>query len=299
MTRAQAQSRIADVMERFLSVACKRLPDDVYEKLRQCRDSETSPLQKVVYDSYFENLERAWQMGRPCCQDTGLVHFYIRCGADFPWIGAVEPALRQAVARATVSAPLRTNAVDFFTERNTGDNTGEHMPWLHWDILPEGSDLQICVYFAGAGCALPGRAQVFKPADGYGAIVRFVFDAVSGLALNACPPLIVGVGLGHNIENASVLSKMACLRPLGTSHPHPKGEKLERDLLAGLNALGVGAQGLPGDRIAMEVHVESSSRHTATIAAAVNVSCYTHRRGFITFLEDLAYDQSSYQGVTV
>ena len=297
MTKDEARTILADVMERFLGVACKRLPDDVYAKLRECAQGETSPLQRAVYESYFENLRLAQQLDRPCCQDTGLLHFYIRCGADFPYIGVVESALGQAVARATASAPLRPNAVDFFTERNTGDNTGERMPWLHWDILPEDSQLEICVYFAGAGCSLPGRAQVFKPSDGYGAIVRYVFDAVSGLALNACPPLIVGVGLGHNIENAGVLSKMACLRPLGSANPHPRGAKLERDLLAGLNSLGVGAQGLPGNRIAMEVHVESSARHTATIAAAVNVSCYTHRRGFITFREDMTYSQSSYKGV--
>ena len=213
MTKDGARTILADVMERFLGVACKRLPDDVYAKLRECAQGETSPLQRAVYESYFENLRLAQQLDRPCCQDTGLLHFYIRCGADFPYIGVVESALGQAVARATASAPLRPNAVDFFTERNTGDNTGERMPWLHWDILPEGNQLEICVYFAGAGCSLPGRAQVFKPSDGYGAVVRYVFDAVSGLALNACPPLIVGVGLGHNIENAGVLSKMACLRP--------------------------------------------------------------------------------------
>lgn len=299
MTKDEAQRRMADVMERFITVACRRLPDDVYERLQQCRDGETSELQKVVYDSYFENLKMAQTLDRPCCQDTGLPHFYIRCGADFPFIGAVEGALTQAVRRATVSSPLRPNAVDFFTERNTGDNTGERMPWLHWDIVPDSSDMQICTYFAGAGCSLPGRAQVFKPSDGYGAVVKFVFEAVSGLALNACPPLIVGVGLGHNIENAGVLSKVACLRPLGTEHPHPRGAKLERDLLAGLNSLGVGAQGLPGGRIAMAVHVESSARHTATIAAAVNVSCYTHRRGFLTFHADMSYDQSSYRGVTL
>ncbi len=299
MTNKEAGAVLTDVMERFLCVACKRLPDDVYEKLRQCRAAETSELQRVIYDSYFDNLRRAWEMGRPCCQDTGLLHFYIRCGADFPYMGAVEPALRLAVARATASAPLRENTVDYFTERNTGDNTGERMPWLHWDILPEGSDLEICAYFAGAGCCLPGRAQVFKPADGYGAIVKYVFDAVADLALNACPPLIVGVGLGHNVENAAVLSKMAYLRPLGTSHPHPKGAKLERDLLAGLNGLGIGAQGLPGERVAMEVHVESSARHTATIAVGVNVSCYTHRRGFITFHEDMSWEQDSYKGVSL
>ena len=125
MTKQEAQAVLAETMEKFLGVACKRLPDDVYEKLRECRDSETSELQRVVYDTYFENLQKAQEMDRPCCQDTGLLHFYINCGADFPYMGIVEKALREATAKATFSAPLRQNTVDFFTERNTGDNTGE------------------------------------------------------------------------------------------------------------------------------------------------------------------------------
>lgn len=299
MTNQDAQAKLTEVMERFLDLACKRLPDDVYARLKECRDSETSEMQKVIYDTYFDNLKKAEEMNRPCCQDTGLLHFYINCGADFPYMGVVEKALREATAKATFSAPLRQNTVNFFEERNTGDNTGERMPWLHWEIIPDNSDLEICTYFAGGGCCLPGCAKVFKPSDGYAAIVKYVFDAVSDLGLNACPPLIVGVGLGHNMENAAVLSKMAYLRPLGTHHAHPKGARLERDLLDGLNRLGIGAQGLPGNKVAMEVHVESSARHTATIAVGVNVACYAHRRGFITFHRDMSYDIQSYKGVTL
>lgn len=299
MTNQEAQARLTTLMEKFLDVACKKLPDDVYEKLKECREAESSEMQKVIYDTYFDNLDKAQALSRPCCQDTGLLHFYIDCGADFPYMGVVEAALREATARATYSAPLRQNTVNFFEERNTGDNTGERMPWLHWEIIPNNSDLKICAYFAGGGCCLPGCAKVFKPSDGYAAIVKYVFDAVSDLGINACPPLIVGVGLGHNMENAAVLSKMAYLRPLGTHHPHPKGEKLENDLLEGLNKLGIGAQGLPGNKVAMEVHVESSARHTATIAVGVNVACYAHRRGIITFHDDLSYDIESYKGVTL
>lgn len=299
MTNQEAQVKLAEVMEKFLGVACKRLPDDVYAKLAECREQETSEMQKTIYDTYFDNLKKAQEMNRPCCQDTGLLHFYINCGAEFPYMGIVEKALREATSKATFSAPLRQNTVNYFEERNTGDNTGERMPWLHWEIIPDNSDLEICTYFAGGGCCLPGCAKVFKPSDGYAAIVKYVFDAVSDLGLNACPPLIVGVGLGHNMENAAVLSKMAYLRPLGTHHPHPKGAKLEEDLLNGLNSLGIGAQGLPGSKVAMEVHVESSARHTATIAVGVNVACYAHRRGLITFHHDMSYDIQSYKGVTL
>lgn len=299
MTNQEAKTRLATVMEQFIGLACKRLPDDVYAALEDCRKAETSDIQKAIYDTYFDNLKKAIELNRPCCQDTGLLHFYIDCGSEFPYLGIVEEALRAATARATFSSPLRQNTVDYFYERNTGNNTGERMPWIHWEIIPGRSDMHICTYFAGGGCCLPGCARVFKPSDGYAAIVKWVFDAVTDLGLNACPPLVVGVGLGHNVENAAVLSKKAYLRPLGTHHPHPKGAKLEQDLFNALNSVGIGAQGLRGNRVAMAVNVESSARHTATIAVGVNVACYAHRRGYITFDSDLNYTLDSYKGVSL
>ncbi len=299
MKNQQAAEKFTGIMEKFIGLSSKRLPDDVFEKLKELRDKEESPMQKVIYDTYFDNLQKAIEMSRPCCQDTGLLHFYIKAGAEFPYIGIIKDCLHDAVARATVSAPLRQNVVDYFVERNTNDNTGERIPWINWDIIPDNDEMEITTYFAGGGCCLPGKAQVFKPSDGYAAIVRYVFDAVSDLGINACPPLIVGVGLGHNVENAAVLSKKAYLRPLGTHHQHPKGANLEKQLTEGLNKLGIGAQGLRGNSAVMEVHIESSGRHTATIAVAVNTACYAHRCGRIRFNKDLSYDIISYEGATL
>jgi len=296
MTRNEARKNLADTMEQFIALSARRLPDDVFNKLEECREQETTPMQKVLYEAYFDNLKKAWELKRPCCQDTGLLHFYIEMGTAFPYQDIVEEALRTATHNATFSVPLRQNTVNYFEERNTGDNVGERMPWVHWDLIPGGDSLEIITYFAGGGCCLPGRSQVFKPSDGYASIIKYVFDAVSDLGINACPPLVVGVGLGHNMENAALLSKKAYLRPLGTNHPHPKGEKLEQDLLEGLNNLGIGAQGMRGKCAAMEVHVESSARHTATIAVGVNVACYAHRRGVIRFNKDLSYEILSYKG---
>ncbi len=296
MQKEEAEKKLQETMEKFMKLVSIRLPDDVLEKLKECRDKESSDMQKVIYDSYFENLDVAIKEQRPCCQDTGLLHFYLKAGSEFPYLGVVEEALRKATRNATRDIPLRQNTVNFFEERNTKDNTGERIPWIHWDIVPDDDHLEVCTYYAGGGCCLPGCAKVFTPFDGYGAIVKYVFDAVAGLGVNACPPLIVGVGLGTNVENAAVLSKIAYLRPLGTHHPNPKGAKMERDLCDGLNRLGIGAQGLPGKVAAMEVHIESSARHTATIAVGVNVACYAHRRGFITFDRDLKATIRGYRG---
>ena len=295
MNREEAAERLSERVERFIGLAATRLPDDVLEKLAECRSKETDPMQKRIYDAYFTNLELAKALDRPCCQDTGMLHFYVTAGAAFPHLAAVEEALRLAVRRATRGVPLRPNSVAFFDERNSGDNTGERTPWIHWEIVPDRDDLEILVYFGGAGCSLPGNARVCKPSDGYGAVVKAVFDTVTDLGLNACPPLIVGVGLGTNAENAALLAKKACLRPLGTHHAHPRGAALEDALLEGLNALGVGAQGLRGKTAVMGVQVESSDRHTANFAVGVSVACYVHRRGVIRFDRDLNWEVSGYR----
>ena len=297
MDKELARNRIADTMEKFLRLGAVRLPDDVYKKLKECEEKETSEMQKVLYKSYFDNLDTAFKKNRPCCQDTGLLHFYIEVGTEFPYMDILEDALREATINATQSVPLRQNTVNYFEEKNTGNNVGERIPWIHWDIVPGGDNLEIIQYFAG--CVLPGCAKVFKPSDGYEAIVEYVFDAVSDLGINACPPLIVGVGLGHNIENAALLSKKAYLRPIGTSHHHERGKELEEALLEGLNNLGIGAQGMKGNSVAMAVNIESSARHTATIAVAVNVACYAHRRGVIKFYKDLSYEIMNYEGADI
>jgi L(+)-tartrate dehydratase alpha subunit len=295
----ETAERFVQIMEKMIGLSCKRLPDDVDQRLTELRSREDSLLQKNIYDSYFDNLEKALSYDRPCCQDTGLPHFYIKAGTGFPYLDMVVEGLTEAVRRATVSVPLRPNAVNYFEEENTADNTGERMPWINWDLVPGETGLEITSYFAGAGCCLPGRAQVFKPSEGYAAVVRMVFDAVTDPGLNACPPLIVGVGLGHNIENAALLSKKAYLRPLGTKHHHPGGAKMEVDLLEGLNKLGIGAQGLPGNSAALAVHIESSARHTATLAAAVNTSCYIHRRSIIKFQQNMDYTILTHKGAVL
>ena len=282
------EEKFISIMENFIALVSIRLSDDVMMRLAEMQKGEDSPLQKEIYESYFKNFQMAAELKRPCCQDTGMIQFYIRAGTSFPYLHITEEVLIEAVRRATKNVPLRPNAVDFFNEKISGDNTGERSPWIEWDLIPGSQDMEITVYFSGAGCSLPGHARVFKPSDGLEAIIPFVFDAVYGPGVNACPPLLVGIGLGHNIENAAVLSKKACLRRLGTQHHHPQGAELEKRLTAGLNSLGMGAQGMRGNQAVMGVHIESSARHTATIACAVNVSCYALRRGIVRLGKDLS-----------
>jgi len=286
------KERFIDVIENFISRTAIRLSDDIVSRLMEMSKSEDTPLQKVIYDSYFKNLKMAFDQRKPCCQDTGMLQFYIKAGSAFPHLDITAEAVTEAVRRATKSVPLRPNAVNYFDEKISDDNTGERCPWIDWEIIPSSSIMEITLYFSGAGCSLPGQAKVFKPSDGIEAIIPFVYDIVCGLGVNACPPLLVGIGLGHNIENAAVLSKKAILRPLGTHHHHPQGAELEKRIMETLNNSGMGAQGLRGNNCVMGVHIESSARHTATRACAVNLSCYMLRRGVIRLKGDLSCENN-------
>lgn len=294
MDKREAQRSLTDIMARFTGYVGKRLPQDVLDKLARLREGEQSPLSRVVYDSMFENLEAADRLDRPCCQDTGVIQYFVTAGASFPLLGELREILGDAVREATKEAPLRHNAVETFVEKNTGDNTGTRVPWIEWDIVP-GDGATIEVYMAGGGCSLPGAAKVLMPSAGYEGIVQFVFDVITSYGVNACPPLLVGVGVSTSVETAAMLSKKAILRPIGTRHPNPQAAEMELLLEKGLNEVGLGPQGLSGNSTVLGVHIESSARHPSTIGVGVSVGCWAHRRGTIRIAPDLSYEILSHK----
>jgi L(+)-tartrate dehydratase alpha subunit len=296
MTRQQQSEQLTDLMARFTAYVGKHLPDDVLKRLRELRDIESGPLSRVVYDSMFKNLELACELDRPSCQDTGVIQFFIRAGARFPLLGELCPILTEAVRVATRIGPLRHNAVETCDEKNTGDNTGTRIPWIDWEIVADDAGVEIDVYMAGGGCTLPGAAKVLMPAAGYEGVVQFVFDVITSYGVNACPPLLVGVGISTAAETAAILSKKAILRRIGTRHPNSKAAEMERLLEDGLNQLGLGPQGLTGKASVMGVHIESSARHPSTIGVAVSTGCWAHRRGTIRIDDTLRYEILSHQG---
>ena len=299
MEKSQAERSLIETMTRFISFLGKHLPDDVYGKLKQLRDMEDSPLARTVYDAMFRNQEMAEKLDRPSCQDTGVIQFFVRAGSEFPLLGSLKDVFDESVREATRVSPLRHNAVETFEEKNTGDNTGDRVPWIDWDIVPGQSSVEIDVYMAGGGCTLPGAAKVLMPAAGYEGVVQFVFDVITSYGVNACPPLLVGVGVSTAVETAAVLSKKAILRPIGTRHPNPKAAEMEILLEKGLNEVGIGPQGLTGASSVMGVHIESSARHPSVIAVAVSVGCWSHRRGTIRIDEDMTCEILTHEGAAL
>jgi len=296
MQRDVAVQRLTDVMARFTAYIGKRLPTDVTKKLGELREQEVNFLAKEVYESMRANQEAADRLDRPSCQDTGVIQYFLTAGARFPLLGELEGILREATLRATREGPLRHNAVETFEEKNTGTNTGSKIPWLDWEIVPEDDGVTIDVYMAGGGCTLPGAAKVLMPGQGYEGVAEFVFDVITSRGVNACPPLLVGVGVSTSAETAARLSKKAILRPVDSRNPNDKAALMEQLLTEGLNELGLGPQGLTGQASVMGVNIESSARHPSTIGVAVSTGCWAHRRGRIRINADLSCDVISHQG---
>ena len=299
MTNDAKVKLMTDRLAKFIAYTAKKLPDDVIAKLKELQAQETDPMPKVIYETMFRNQELAVQLNRPSCQDTGALRFWVRAGAHFPLLDELADLLREAVVKATQEAPLRHNAVETFDEYNTGKNVGKGVPTIFWDIVPHSDQCEIYTYMSGGGCSLPGHAKVLMPGEGYEGVVRFVMDQMTTYGLNACPPLLVGVGIGTSVETAALNSKKALMRPIGSHNDNANAAKLERLLEDGINNIGLGPQGMGGKHCVLGVHIENTARHPSVIGVAVNVGCWSHRRGHIIFDKDINYTVTTHAGVTL
>ena len=218
-----SQQEVTDVISKFIAYLSKVLPDDITAKLEELRAAETEGLAALVYETMFANQEAAKELNRPSCQDTGVIQFFAAVGTSFPLIDALPDIFKGAVLHATEDAPLRHNAVETFDEYNTGNNTGYRVPWVHWDIVPGSDELVLDIYMVGGGCTLPGKAMVLMPGAGYEGVVKFVLDVITSYGLNACPPLLVGVGIATSVETAAILSKKGAFTAHRLKEPERAG----------------------------------------------------------------------------
>lgn len=288
-----------DTTIKFLNVVSKVLPDDVVAKLKELSEKETDPMPKAIYNSMFENMEKAVTLDRPLCQDTGVVQFFLRVGTKFPLIDELEGLLREVVEKGTAIIPLRHNAVETFVEKNTGTNVGKKVPYVDYEIVPYSDKLEMDIYLAGGGCSLPGRATVFMPSAGYEGVADFVAETMVNYGINACPPLVVGIGIGPCMATSAKLAKKASLRTVGSRNPEPLVAKMEVELENSLNNVGIGPQGLSGNTSVLCVNVENMARHPSSMGAAVAFGCWAHRRGTIVFNSDMSYEILTHKGVSI
>jgi len=271
----------ATVVERvafnLLKQAVIYLPNDVKEALRKAYMEETSEAGKTQLGVILENVELAEKHQVPVCQDTGIIIFYVKAGADIRGLERVEEALANATRRATREIPLRPNAVDPLNNKNSGDNTGRFIPHVHWEIVA-GDSLELTVMPKGGGSENVSAVSMLLPGEGFKALKKFVVDAVIKAGAQPCPPTILGVAFGGGADVAMKLAKKALLRPLNEPNSNPELARLEKELLEAVNMTGIGPMGLGGKITALRVHVDYAFRHTASFPAAVAFNCWAARK---------------------
>lgn len=266
---------ITATLEQLCIKACTTLGDDWWKTMDKAVSKEESPLGKNMLKIVQENAKLAASTGEAICQDTGVTVVFLELGQDVRITGGnLYDAVNEGVRRGYVNGYLRKSVVDDpLIRNNTGDNTPAI---IHVDIVP-GSNLKITVAPKGAGSENSSGLKMLKPADGKDGVIQFVVDVVEAAGPNACPPIVVGVGVGGNLEKSALLAKKALLRPLGERHPQPHIAELEEEILGRVNSTGIGPQGLGGRVTALDVHVEIYPTHIASLPVAVNIQCHASR----------------------
>lgn len=251
------------------------LSEDMEAAFTKAVEEEGSPLGKLVMDQLQENLHLARTEQIPICQDTGMAVVFLRLGQEVHLTGgALKTAVDEGVRRGYDRGYLRKSVVGDPIERvNTGDNTPAV---LHCEIVP-GDRVEITVAPKGFGSENMSRIYMLKPADGLEGVKNAILSAVEEAGPNACPPMVVGVGIGGTFEKCALMAKHALTRDLREESPIPYVRALEREMLEKINALGIGPGGLGGTTTAMAVNIETYPTHIAGLPVAVNVGCHVTR----------------------
>ena len=265
---------ITCVIERLCIDANTILGDDVLAAIRDAHRQEASEVGKDILCQILENAALARDLKLPLCQDTGLAVVFVELGQDVHLVGGdLETAVNEGVRRGYSNGYLRKSSLDPVKRENFGDNTPAI---IHIEIVP-GDKLKISVATKGFGAENMSEVVLFPPATGIDGVKRFVIEIVERAGANACPPVIVGIGLGGNLEKAALIAKKSLLRPLGVRHPDPEIARIEVDIINEINNLGIGPQGMGGSVTALDVHIETYPTHIGSLPVAVNVQCHCHR----------------------
>jgi len=278
VVREVAVSEIADEIARLCIEVCYRMSPDMVAAVRRARELERSPMGREILDRLIENAEIASQGDVPYCQDTGTTVVFLDVGQEVHLVGGpLENAVNDGLRRGYGEGYLRGSIVadPLFDRRNTGDNTPAV---IHVRIVP-GDRVSITLDAKGAGSENMSRLGMLKPSDGVEGVRAFVLETVELAGPNACPPGIVGVGVGGNFEGVARLAKRALMRRVGEPNPDERWAAFERELDEQANALGLGPEALGGTQTVLAVHVEAAPTHIAALPVAVNMECHAHRTG--------------------
>ncbi len=252
-----------------------QLASDVDERVRRAYEQEEAPLGKQILGQLSENLDIAKDELIPICQDTGMAVVFLKLGQEVHIVGdQLEAAVNEGIRQGYQEGYLRKSVVsDPLIRNNTKDNTPGI---LHLELIP-GEELEITVAPKGFGSENMSRIYMLKPSDGEEGVKKAVYETVTLAGPNACPPMVVGVGIGGDFEKCAILAKKALTRSLDEPSGFPHIRELEKELLTGINNLGVGPGGFGGRITALGVNIETYPTHIAGLPVAINISCHVNR----------------------
>ena len=251
------------------------LAPDMEKAMKDAYEKESKPLAKQILGQLLENLDIAGKDMIPICQDTGMAVVFLKIGQDVHFEGgSVEEAVNEGVRQGYKEGYLRKSVVgDPLLRVNTKDNTPAV---IHYEIVP-GDQVEITLAPKGFGSENMSKIWMLKPADGAEGLKEAIINTVKEAGPNACPPVVVGVGIGGTFEKAAILAKKALTREIGVHSPLPHIREMEEELLVKINEIGLGPAGLGGDTTALAVNINTYATHIAGLPVAVNMCCHVNR----------------------
>jgi len=277
---SELKSRLKDALVKQLKVAETILPDDVRRALEKAMDREENPMAKTILEAILKNIELAQKTGKPMCQDTGVIIYYLEVGKDFPLILELNDILKEAAIEATKKIPLRPNTINPWTHENPGDNTGRYIPWINLDLV-DGDEAIIHVLPKGGGSEYTCKLWSLSPGLGIKGVKEAVIRTIYEAGGKPCPPIIVGVGIGGGADISMKLAKKAILKPVGERNEDPKIAEVEEELVKKANELGIGPMGVGGSTTVLDIHIDWAHRHPANLHVGIVTQCWAARRATI------------------
>ncbi len=275
--------QIQECVNKLCSEIAFVYPKDVENKLIEGYYNETSSRAKEALEILIENSKIAKEKHIPICQDTGMVIVWLEVGQDVHFVnGYVNDAINEGVKQAYKNEYLRNSIVDdpLFKRKNTSNNT----PAVIYTKIVKGDQVSIEVAAKGFGSENMSRIKMCKPSEGKQGVVDFVLESIKLAGANACPPMIVGVGIGGSFDYAAFLAKKALCRNLDSVHSDIEYQHLEKQLLSEANQLNIGPLGLKGNTSVLKVNIEHYPTHIAGMPVAVNINCHVlrHAKGILS-----------------
>lgn len=269
-------SMLTEKIKQLIFTASYEIGPDVEASIQEALKTEASEIGRSVLCQLCENYQIAREEKVAICQDTGMAVIFVDVGQDVHFTGGnYEEAIHEGVRQAYAEGFLRKSVVKepIFDRKNTGDNT----PAVIHTRLTPGDQVHILITCKGFGSENMSAMKMLVPADGVEGVKRFIIETAQKAGPNPCPPMVIGVGVGGTMEQAALIAKRMTARAVGSHNDHPQYAQLEKDVLAAVNALGIGPAGIGGNTTALCVNIDYAPTHIAGMPVAVNICCHAAR----------------------